>query len=131
MIYHIFKGAPQIANPKIKEILRFYKPFRQNPHGARTPATERGGERGQRGCTKCTAFVFVEKSKENKRFCHRTRKCRDIEKKQQTENHQNTQGICSVLTSGPPKGVRHRIPRATERLKILRKTRHFHETIKV
>ena len=28
MIYHIFKGAPQIANPKIKEILRFYKPFR-------------------------------------------------------------------------------------------------------
>ena len=24
MIYHIFKGAPQIANPKIKEILRFY-----------------------------------------------------------------------------------------------------------
>ena len=90
MIYHIFKGAPQIANPKIKEILRFYKRFRRNPHGAATPATDGGGGRGQRGGMKCTAFVFVEKLKENQRFCHRTRKCRDIENKQQTENHQNS-----------------------------------------
>ena len=89
MIYHIFKGAPQIANPKIKEILRFYKRFRRNPHGAATPATDGGGRGGAKG----TAFVFVEKPKENQRFCHRTRKGRDIKKKHQIENHQNTQGI--------------------------------------
>ena len=33
MIYHISKGAPKSTNAKIKEILRFYKPFRANVHG--------------------------------------------------------------------------------------------------
>ena len=66
MIYHIFKGAPQIANPKIKEILWFYKRFGKNPHGARTPATERGGERVR----EMYAPAFCIKTKGKLTFLH-------------------------------------------------------------
>ena len=66
MIYHIFKRAPQIANPKIKEFLRFSKRFCANVHGTRGASyrdpprgkTDRGGGRAPRrgvlrafGCT--------------------------------------------------------------------------------
>ena len=46
MIYHISKGAPKSTNPKIKEILRFYKPFRADVRGTRRQLPEGGGEGG-------------------------------------------------------------------------------------
>ena len=62
MIYHIFKGAPQIANPKIKEILRFYKRFRRNPHGAATPATLPLSASLKHGCWDSVAAGWLGRS---------------------------------------------------------------------